>query len=160
MELAKQAVLKESCQLPEDTPEVRGYDWNKGIDYGELLKSYGRCGFQATNFGRAADEINRMLLSRDIPLESEDEDTYEEDEFIRRKKSCTIFFGFTSNIVSSGLRETIKFLVQHKLVDCLVTSAGEKIELPLYPGNCKGRPYSMNAPSNPLSPMLSNCFYF
>jgi deoxyhypusine synthase len=31
---------------------------------------------------------------------------------------------YTSNLVSSGLRETIRFLVQHKLVDVLVTTAG------------------------------------
>lgn len=49
-------------------------------------------------------------------MKKEDIDDYEEDEFIRRKSNCTIFLGFTSNIVSSGIRETIRFLVQHKLV--------------------------------------------
>lgn len=39
-------------------------------------------------------------------------------------QGCTIFLGYTSNIVSSGLRETIRFLVQHKCVDCIVTTAG------------------------------------
>lgn len=48
----------------------------------------------------------------------------ESDEFIRRRNGCTIFLGYTSNIVSSGLRESIRYLVQHKLVDCLVTTAG------------------------------------
>uniref|UniRef100_A0A914E9F4 deoxyhypusine synthase n=1 Tax=Acrobeloides nanus TaxID=290746 RepID=A0A914E9F4_9BILA len=42
----------------------------------------------------------------------------------RPRKSCTIFLGYTSNLVSSGLREIIRFLVQHDLVDCIVTSAG------------------------------------
>lgn len=37
---------------------------------------------------------------------------------------CTIFLGFTSNLVSSGVREVIRFLVQHKLVDVLVSTAG------------------------------------
>lgn len=37
---------------------------------------------------------------------------------------CTIFLGYTSNLVSSGIRETICFLVKHKLVDAIVTSAG------------------------------------
>lgn len=36
----------------------------------------------------------------------------------------TLFLGYTSNLISSGLREIIKFLAQHKLVDCLVTTAG------------------------------------
>lgn len=49
-------------------------------------------------------------------MRNEDLDYYEEDEFIRRKSNCTIFLGYTSNIVSSGLRETIRFLVEHKMV--------------------------------------------
>lgn len=36
----------------------------------------------------------------------------------------TLFLGYTSNLISSGLREIIRFLAQHKLVDCLVTTAG------------------------------------
>ena len=36
----------------------------------------------------------------------------------------TLFLGYTSNLISSGLREIIKFLAQHKLVDCIVTTAG------------------------------------
>lgn len=80
-------------------------------------------------------------------MSKDDIDFYEDDEFIRRKSNCTIFLGYTSNIVSSGLRETIKFLVKHKMVrnwigqnfgveifpvtvwlfqqvDCIVTTAG------------------------------------
>jgi len=37
---------------------------------------------------------------------------------------CTIFLGYTSNLISSGLRETLRFLVQHRHVDCVVTTAG------------------------------------
>lgn len=59
---------------------------------------------------------NDQLDSREIPLTSDQQDIYEEDNFIKRKTNCTIFLGYTSNIVSSGLRETIRFLVQHKLV--------------------------------------------
>lgn len=40
----------------------------------------------------------------------------EEDEFIKRKSNCTIFLGYTSNMVSAGVRESIRFLVQHKMV--------------------------------------------
>ena len=51
-------------------------------------------------------------------------DEFEDDLFIKRKSNCTIFLGYTSNMSSSGIRDTIKFLVQHKLVDCIVTTAG------------------------------------
>lgn len=37
---------------------------------------------------------------------------------------ATIFLGYTSNLISSGLREVICFLARNKLVDCLVTTAG------------------------------------
>ena len=36
----------------------------------------------------------------------------------------TIFLGYTSNLVSSGLRETLRWLVQHKHVSAIVTTAG------------------------------------
>lgn len=125
-ELAKDAVLKESVKMSEDTPIVKGYDFNKGINYDEILENFKICGFQATNFGLAVDEIKKMLKDRQNELVGEQIDKYEEDEFIKRKHDCTIFLGFTSNIVSSGLRETIRFLVQHKLIDCIVTTAGNE----------------------------------
>lgn len=37
---------------------------------------------------------------------------------------CTIFLGYTSNLISSGLRETLRFLVEHKHVSAIVTTAG------------------------------------
>lgn len=94
-----------------------GYDFNKGLDYHELFKTMIHCGFQATNFALAIEEINRMLHQRSVPLTEDQIDQIEEDEFIKRKSHCTIFLGYTSNMVSSGIREIIRFLVQHKLVD-------------------------------------------
>jgi deoxyhypusine synthase len=37
---------------------------------------------------------------------------------------CRIFLSYTSNMISCGVRESIKFLVKHKMVSCLVTTAG------------------------------------
>jgi len=34
--------------------------------------------------------------------------------------NCTIFLGYTSNMVSCGVRETIRFLVKHRMVRCFV----------------------------------------
>lgn len=123
-DIAKEAVLKRSENIPENTPIVKGYDWNQGIDYSKLFESYVNTGFQATNLGLAIREINQMLDCRQQPLKPEEADLHETDEFIRRKHSCTIFLGFTSNLVSSGLRETLRFLVEHQMVDCVVTTAG------------------------------------
>ncbi|CAG7833407.1 unnamed protein product [Allacma fusca] len=113
---AEQAVLQPSVTLPEYNQEVKGYDWSQGINYDQLLESYRRTGFQATNFGLAVEEMNAMIKERENKVK--DEITGED------RVGCTIFLGYTSNLVSSGLRETIRFLVQHKLVDCIVTTAG------------------------------------
>ncbi|KOX76699.1 putative deoxyhypusine synthase [Melipona quadrifasciata] len=123
-EIVKNAVLVHSSPIPIETPIVKGYDWNKGIDYHALLETYKYSGFQASNFGLAVDQIQQMINARNIPLEDDEIDSLEEDEFIRRKSSCTIFLGYTSNMVSCGIRDTIRFLVQHKMIDCIVTTAG------------------------------------
>ena len=34
-----------------DLPIIKGYDFNKGLDYGELFKTYINTGFQATCLG-------------------------------------------------------------------------------------------------------------
>ena len=60
-ELAASAVLAASEELPTDSVEVKGYDFNNGVNYHDLLASYRTSGFQATNFGKAAEEINRMV---------------------------------------------------------------------------------------------------
>lgn len=59
--IGKDAVLRKSEKLPDETPIVKGYEWNKGIDYNQLLGSYLHSGFQATNFGLAVNEINKMV---------------------------------------------------------------------------------------------------
>ena len=39
-------------------------------------------------------------------------------------EGTTIFLGYTSNLISSGLRDTFRFLVKHKHVSAIVTTAG------------------------------------
>ena len=101
---------------------VQGYDFNEGLNYERLMSSFTRTGFQATSLGLAVDQINAMLeVRRNGSFEL---DQLECDPFIRRRSGCTLFLGYTSNLVSSGIRETIRYLVQHRLVDCVVTTAG------------------------------------
>ncbi|XP_055531932.1 probable deoxyhypusine synthase isoform X2 [Wyeomyia smithii] len=86
--------------------------------------TYKHSGFQATSLGNAITEVQKMINCRMEPLAVEKQDAYEEDEFIKRRNNCTIFLGYTSNMVSCGVRESLRFLVQHKQVDCIVTTAG------------------------------------
>lgn len=55
------AVLKHSSALPPESAQVQGYDFNRGVDYHALLEAYGTTGFQATNFGRAVQQVNAMV---------------------------------------------------------------------------------------------------
>ena len=48
--------------------QVKGYDFNEGVDYHALLQSYKYSGFQATNFGLAVEEINKMISKRCVLL--------------------------------------------------------------------------------------------
>lgn len=41
---------------------------------------------------------------------------FEYPMFNRMKTGCTIFLGYTSNMISCGIREIIRFLVQHNMV--------------------------------------------
>lgn len=58
---ALSAVLKHSSALPPESAQVRGYDFSRGVDYHALLQAFGTTGFQATNFGRAVQQVNAMV---------------------------------------------------------------------------------------------------
>lgn len=88
------AVLKKSEEI--EGIEVTGKDFDKKIPWKNI-------GFQATNLGYAIDLWKKIEKRRD---------------------EITIFFGFTSNIISSGLRDIIAYLIKNKKVDVVVTTAG------------------------------------
>lgn len=46
------------------------------------------------------------------------------DPAFRASCRTKIYLGYTSNLISAGVREQIRWLVQHKMVDVLVTTAG------------------------------------
>mmetsp|Transcript_24414 Transcript_24414/g.76559 ORF Transcript_24414/g.76559 Transcript_24414/m.76559 type:complete len:334 (-) Transcript_24414:358-1359(-) len=80
---------------------------------------------QATSLGKAIDEVKRMRawrLSDEEIKENEDEDF--KDPEVRANTKAKVFFGYTSNQISCGTRETIRYLCQHKMVDVVVTTAG------------------------------------
>lgn len=119
--VATEAVLKPSCELPEDMLKIRGYDFNQGVDLQAVLKSCLTTGFQASSLGLAIQEINNMIEKRLEPAESEE---VNESDPSSAKPGCTVFLGYTSNLISSGVRETIRYLAEHKMVDVIVTTAG------------------------------------
>ncbi|KAG0266189.1 hypothetical protein DFQ27_009956 [Actinomortierella ambigua] len=131
-EATQAAVFVQSTEMPADSVVIQGVDFNKPVTLDSLLSTFVRSGFQASAVGQAIEIINEMrswrLSDEPMPTASnvgEDEiDPKLLDPEYRASVKCKIFLGYTSNLVSSGLREVIRFLVQHKMVDVLVSSAG------------------------------------
>lgn len=82
-------------------PEVKGYDFEKEFDFTEFLESFKHFGLQATELSNAIGIVKAM-----------------------RRENAHIFLTFTSNMVSSGMRDLIKYLVKNKKIHAIVTSAG------------------------------------
>lgn len=68
------AVYVKSVEVDPSLVEVKGYDFNKGLDYNEMFKTYISTGFQATSLGLAIEEVNRMIKWRlsDEPIEEDE----------------------------------------------------------------------------------------
>ena len=121
------AVLGESTTLPETTPKCKGMDFSKPSEniLDQLMDSLKTTGFQATNLGLAVDQIKQMRSWRLSDVEwKEGDDPALKPKEVRERIRARIFLGYTSNQISSGQREVLKFLVQNKMVDCIVTTAG------------------------------------
>ena len=97
--IARENVLFESEEVKGLS--IEGYDFNKGVNYDKLLDSFISTGFQATHFARASSIIDKMI-----------------------KDKATIYLGYTSNLVTSGLRDIFRYLAEHKKVHVIVTTAG------------------------------------
>src|SRR3989344_3807434 len=97
--IARKNVFRKSREIKGIS--INGYDFNNGIDFEKIIKSFSSTGFQASNFSRAVEIVNKMI-----------------------NDNASIFLGYTSNIVSSGLREIIRYLVEHKRVYVCVTTGG------------------------------------
>ncbi len=85
--------------------EVKGYDFRGDFDFGEMIESYGNTGFQASHLKEAVEIVKEM-----------------------REDDAKIFLTFTSNIVSSGLREAIAYLAREDFVDVMITTSGSITE--------------------------------
>ncbi|OSX60145.1 hypothetical protein POSPLADRAFT_1148134 [Postia placenta MAD-698-R-SB12] len=122
---ASAAVLKASEPVPEAAVAVEGPNFDEPISLQQLLENYKRIGFQASSLAKAIDIVNKMRKWRlsDDPIAEDESEEYMSPE-VRANTRCDIFLGYTSNLISSGLREVILHLVKHKHVRALVTTAG------------------------------------
>ncbi|KAH6848249.1 deoxyhypusine synthase [Chaetomium sp. MPI-CAGE-AT-0009] len=119
---ATDAVLVKSVEMPENAQKVEELDFNKfkgrPITVDDLFQGMKHMGFQASSILLAvrggaprhgAVHTNRVQRAWKDPESGE---------------KTTIFLGYTSNMISSGLRGVFRYLVQHKHVSAIVTTAG------------------------------------
>lgn len=97
--IAKKHLLRRSKE--PDGISIKGYDFNKGVNYNKIIDSFASTGFQASHLAQSIDIIKKMISEK-----------------------AFIFLGYTSNMVSSGLRDIIRYLTEHRKVHALVTTAG------------------------------------
>lgn len=92
--------IKKSVDLSK-LPEIKGYDFDRKFDFDKFIQSFSTSGIQAANLGTAINIVNVMI-----------------------REKTPIFLSFTSNMISSGMREIIAYLVKNKKVKVLCTAAG------------------------------------
>ncbi len=80
---------------------VKDFEWKRGISVKDMVKASGSIGFQSVELSKATDTIVKM-----------------------KETGAKIFLTFTSNMTTSGLRGFFAQLVQLKMVDAIVTTAG------------------------------------
>ncbi|OIB56093.1 deoxyhypusine synthase [Natrialba sp. SSL1] len=85
--------------------DVRGYDFRGEFDFDELLETYATTGFQATQLAEGIEIAEKM-----------------------QENDATVYLTFTSNIISSGLREVVAALVRKGYVDVIITTSGSLTE--------------------------------
>jgi deoxyhypusine synthase len=125
MEDCKANVLRPSEESVGLTVKGLDLDSQSTVDYRAILESFVSTGIQASEMSKAIEEVNKMLdwSLADEPLAADEDDDFIDAE-VRSNVRCRVWLAYTSNMVSSGCREYIKYLVKHKMVQVLVTTAG------------------------------------
>ena len=110
--------------ISSSQPSISTSSPSKFLD--DIMSSMLTTGFQATNIGLAIEQIKKMRNWRlsDKPYQEGIDDPELKSDSVRSKIRARIFLAYTSNQISSGQREIIRFLVQHKMVDVIVSTGG------------------------------------
>ena len=122
------AVLGEGSSMPADAMQCKGFkfdDENSSTILDSMMESFMTTGFQATNLALAVAQIREMRSWRmsDVPWKEGDDEALKTPS-VRQRIRARIFLGYTSNQISCGQREVLRFLVKNKMVDVIITTAG------------------------------------
>jgi len=121
----------DTSSLGYNTTRVQGFNFSsltkeQKVTLRNFAESYATTGFQSTELGRAIDIVREMRKWRlsDEPIDPSDIGTEYAEELYRKNYKCFTWLSFTSNLISSGLREQFVYLAKNNMIDCIVTSAG------------------------------------
>ena len=84
-------------------PEIKGLDFGKKLTLKNFVDCFLNMGFQGSNLGLAIEIFKNMVK--------------------QKKKGLKIFLSFTGNMISSGNRELITYLVKNNYIDGITTNA-------------------------------------
>lgn len=80
---------------------TKDFLWKENLTVSELIDSYGKIGFQSYELKRASDLLIKM-----------------------KKEGAKVYFSFTSNMTTSGLRGFFAQVIEKKMCDVIVTTVG------------------------------------
>ena len=81
--IARESILKPSEEI--EGISIKGYDFNKGVDYEKIIDSYLSTGFQASHLAKAIEIIEKMI-----------------------KENVAIFLWCTSSLITCGIRDVVR----------------------------------------------------
>ena len=95
----------------ENLPKVTGIDFSKEneINLKDILESMDNNGGQATEMAKMKSILRELIHLRETQPE---------------EKRPLVFIGYTSNMISSGIREILCYMAKNKHFDVAVTTAG------------------------------------
>ncbi len=88
----------------DNFPAIKGYDFSKKFKSKDFFASLVHMGFQGSQLGMAIELFKEIVVKK-------------------KKEGLKVYLAFTGNMVSSGNRELITFLIKEGLVDGIVTTA-------------------------------------
>ena len=86
----------------DGAPQVVDLNLDKVKSVSDLVTAFGLSGFQSSSLADAVRVIEEM----------------------KKDKDCIVYFGFTANLIASGLRGVVTELCKKKIIDVVVTTAG------------------------------------
>ena len=88
----------------DNFPVIKGYNFEEPFDFNKFIESYQNMGFQGSNLGTAFKILSNMLGEK-------------------QQGKLKIWMSFTGNMISSGNREIIAYLVKNRIIDGITTTA-------------------------------------